>query len=358
MEHQKPPAPLHLVSQNLIEEIIRVRGPVTAAQIAQEAGLSQATVRHTLEHMLAEQQILPGGLAPAYGERLAQTYLINKERYALACVYYQEAQFRGTLISLSGEILLEREYPADPRRIEALLFRCIDNLLAEAGKTPVLAIGLGVPGVVRDGTVTQIPQIPAWEGAALVPQLRSRYQRPIIVENDVNLAAVGVYRSLCGAAVSSLALLYLDSGTGCGLILERRLFYGSHHFAGEVGGLPTLLSGRGGSFEAVFSALRDTIPAVPPEDALSLRERLLTLLAQMLRSLCCLLDPEVIALSCSLLTEADLDTLSAAMGLEAAVRPRLILVQKLHPHFVTGLTSLCLSRVMPTGSIFTKEQYT
>lgn len=333
------PRTLHLINQNRVEQTVRLQGPMTKLQISKATGLSQVTVNRTADLLVKAGRIRPCGAAPSTGGRMAQTYEFCKNREALLCICYQNEQIESTLINLAGERLAHRIFGGCPQQIDACLSRCIDAMLAQAGDTPVSVLALGVPGVVREGVLTQIPQIPSWEGTGLARTLIARYHRPVLLENDVNLAALGLCRSLPAPQPESLALLHLDAGVGCGLVLNHALFQGGRGFAGEVGVLPV----SGSTFEPAFLALARQL-SLEKEDAsrLALRRQLIALLAIPIRSLCCVLDPQVLALSCPLLTPDDLPLVARAAGLSAGA-PHLRLISSLQDCAMDGLSALALS---------------
>jgi glucokinase len=59
---------------------------------------------------------------------------------------------------------------------------------------------------------------------------------PIFLENDLNIAALGVYRWLKEEEpVNNIAYLSLGTGVAAGVVLNGRLHRGSHGMAGEIG---------------------------------------------------------------------------------------------------------------------------
>jgi predicted NBD/HSP70 family sugar kinase len=65
---------------------------------------------------------------------------------------------------------------------------------------------------------------------------------PVLVDNDVNLAALAEHRIGRAAGESSFAYVYLGAGMGVGLYLNGVLIRGAHGLAGEIGYLPGIVS--------------------------------------------------------------------------------------------------------------------
>ena len=67
----------------------------------------------------------------------------------------------------------------------------VDEFLLIRPIGQISAIGLGIPGVVRDdGVISQIPSIPSWDGIQIEKRMAQRYSVPIFVENDVKLMTI------------------------------------------------------------------------------------------------------------------------------------------------------------------------
>src|SRR5699024_1523535 len=81
---------------------------------------------------------------------------------------------------------------------------------------------------------------------------------PVVVDNDVNLMAVGERAMGAASSARDMMLFHFADGVGAGLILDGRIRRGASGGAGEVGFLPTDGS-RGdkgvGSFEARWSTV-------------------------------------------------------------------------------------------------------
>ena len=103
-----------------------------------------------------------------------------------------------------------------------------DDLLAERGPpgVPLRGVGTGIPGPVDPATsrVVTPSRMPGWNDFPVADHLATRYDLPILVENDANLMAVGEARAWPGSA--NLMVLKAGSGIGCGVIVDGRLHRG------------------------------------------------------------------------------------------------------------------------------------
>ena len=113
------------------------------------------------------------------------------------------------------------------------LYQLIDELFDK----DVKAIGIGVPSVVdiANGIVYDVQYIPSWKIVPLKELIENRYAINVMVNNDANCFALGEYHFGKGKNLESMIGLTIGTGLGSGIILQRKLYAGSHCGAGEFG---------------------------------------------------------------------------------------------------------------------------
>ncbi|WP_158103756.1 ROK family protein [Crossiella equi] len=133
--------------------------------------------------------------------------------------------------------------PGAPGDTQALVtaLRTAVGTAVRANRGPLRAVAVSVANPVHPATreVVPLPGSPFPEGllnpGSVLADLTSA---PVLVDNDVNLAALAERHSVAAAAVSTFAYLYVGAGLGLGLYLGDRLLRGAHGLAGEIGYLP------------------------------------------------------------------------------------------------------------------------
>jgi glucokinase len=172
----------------------------------------------------------------------------------------------GGLIDRTGTLLVRKRIETLPLRgAEDIIVRCVTLLqeLAGAVQAPfhaIKAIGCSVPGPLdsENGVVIFSPNL-AWQNVPLVSMLHDCLPVPIVIEDDARCAALG--EALKGAARGARNVVYVtfSTGIGSGVIIEGRIYRGSHGAAGEVGHItlvpegPLCACGNAGCFEALAS---------------------------------------------------------------------------------------------------------
>lgn len=104
----------------------------------------------------------------------------------------------------------------------------------------VRGIGVDVPSVVdaEKGVVYSAANIPSWREVPLKDLLQKRFGVPVFVNNDAKCFALGELHFGEGRGFQNLVGLIVGTGLGAGVIINGKLFSGSHGGAGEIGHAP------------------------------------------------------------------------------------------------------------------------
>jgi len=132
-----------------------------------------------------------------------------------------------------------------------------------SGGAPARAVVIGVPGPVdgQHGVPVRPPIMPGWHAYPVATRLRRTFGCPVLLENDVNLRALGEARAL-PADQAPLLFVKVGTGIGGGLITGAgELHHGADGAAGDIGhvrvrGGPDIrcVCGNVGCIEALASA--------------------------------------------------------------------------------------------------------
>ena len=141
--------------------------------------------------------------------------------------------------------------------------RCVKDAVDEADLNlkQVRGVGIGAPGAVdfESGTVLFAPNLEGWKDVPLKKELEKRLDLPVFVENDGNIAVLGVHVAELKAKPRNVIGIFVGTGIGGGLIINQELYSGFNHTAGEIGHMiidingPKCGCGSRGCFEALAS---------------------------------------------------------------------------------------------------------
>jgi glucokinase len=147
------------------------------------------------------------------------------------------------LIDAQGEILFSKNYLTrlDLGREKALkrMVKIIKQLIDISIKNRFYPkmIGLGAPGVVdcEKGMILHSPNFPDWKDVPLVRLINDEVGLPTYMDKDANVVTLGEKWVGAGKDWDHFACLTLGTGVGSGLLLNGRLWYGSHGGGPEFG---------------------------------------------------------------------------------------------------------------------------
>jgi predicted NBD/HSP70 family sugar kinase len=234
-----------LSDQTVLQVIFR-HGPITRPEIAAAASLSKPTVSAAITRLEQEGLVRADGARSGQRGRSPITYVVSDRAGCVVGCDVGGTTIRVAAADLFGEPIadLSASTPKDSsravaRRLAEMIAETIGTAEAVAG--PVLALGLSVPGVVDQATgrVTSLAYNVAPEGSFdPVATIRERFDLPVLVDNDVNMAALGERWFGLARGVSTMVFIAVGAGIGMGMMIDDDLIRGAHGAAGEIGYLP------------------------------------------------------------------------------------------------------------------------
>lgn len=231
------------LNKRQLRRVLRQCGEATKPELAERTGLSVVTINSLLEDFLKTGEAVQSGLAPSGGGRPSALYQYQPDyRYAVL-LYGHQSEGRNlmhlTVVNLKGECVWRKEEYFDEIRVESF-----DPVLDEViGRFPAAGLlAFGLPGEVVDDVVT-IHDYEALIGPDFMAHYKERYHLPVVFENDINAMTYGACRD-DEMEKSSVAGIYLPRlyPPGAGLVIQGKIYYGTSHCAGELGGLPVPVS--------------------------------------------------------------------------------------------------------------------
>ncbi len=317
--------------------------------------MSLPTIGKLIRDLIEKDKISCTGKRSAGAGRKAKTYVANKNLGSCIVLYYYKGIFKAAISDITGEIYERDQFKFESRTC----FEVIDSLLEmitnlrNRAKSEVLAVCIGIPGVVReDGRLTSIPNISSLEDVNLGKILNSRIDIKTYIENDVNLTTVGYYHSNLKHRVKDLIYVYFGVGIGSGLILNGRLHKGANSFAGELGYLALGAVGENDNYSYSGGYLESNVKDMRKDESRNSylnranRMKLKHLFAVTLTNSIALINPEVIVVSGEFIDESLLNEMTEEMWrlLPQSCRPEIILDSNLD-NGLNGAISLCVSNV-------------
>lgn len=254
-DRPSPPHRLMLRHNDSLDAVLaalRNRNAATVSVLASDTAYSRPTVTTALEELRSaaianESSLTANGLG-----RPATTWRMRPDAGIVIGVDILATSMLLAVVDLRGHVLHACQHnlsvsDADQRLTELhALISDTANTYRDAGS--LLAVGASVTGVVdAHGTIMKSDFVPIWSGFPLAQRLSKLLTVPIVVENDINMAAYGEYTLRYQEQRiphnADLFLIQFTRGPRTGLIMNGQVHRGKRSKAGEISDLIDLHPG-------------------------------------------------------------------------------------------------------------------
>lgn len=241
-------------------ELIRKGKATTRGELASATGLARSTVAHRVELLIAGGFVTQVGEAASTGGRPPAVLGFNPHLGVVLVADLGATHSRLAVSNLAGQPLIERSLEMDiadgPVAVLGSVERSFVEMLAETGTADrnVRGVGIGVPGPVEfaAGRAVNPPIMPGWHAYPIRDRFVDRYRVPVLVDNDVNIMALGEHWAMDSPPADFL-FVKVGTGIGSGLILGGALHRGAQGAAGDLGHVQITPTGAHAAEEALCS---------------------------------------------------------------------------------------------------------
>ncbi|MCA5895203.1 ROK family protein [Isoptericola sp. NEAU-Y5] len=223
-------------------QLLRDGQPRTRADLATATGQARSTIAARIDLLMSAGLIAPAGEATSTGGRPPATFAFNPRAKVVLAIDLGATHARIALTDLASHVLAETDAPLSiaegPDAVLGWVVENGDKLLAAAERDEgeLAGVGVGLPGPVEHSTGHPImpPIMPAWDGVDVPGILRRHFDAPVLVDNDVNIMALGEHRA-AWRTVDNLLFVKVATGIGSGIIADGALRRGAQGAAGDLG---------------------------------------------------------------------------------------------------------------------------
>jgi predicted NBD/HSP70 family sugar kinase len=246
------PSLIRAMNEQLLLEHIRQRGPCSRAELARVSGLSKPTVSLALDNVERAGLVRIAGQRTGVPGRSARLYEIRPDTGLVLGLDIGLEYIRGAIADLTGDIRTRASQRARATSVRARVAELVElaDMLCESAGVPGSALTqtvIGSPGVYdpRRNAMKLTGGLRGWDRPAALAGLRQAFGPSLVMENDVDAAALAERALGHGRDVDDFAWVHVGTGIGMGLIIGGQLLRGAHGVAGEIAYMP-LSGGAGG----------------------------------------------------------------------------------------------------------------
>ena len=243
MRNPANPSSVRVNNQKLIIEHIRSKGSASRADLSKALSISKPSISTNVDGLIDQGILLEQGSGTSSGGR-KPTMLIFNGNYR--CILSMDLNRNKPMIALSNlnkEILevIKIDINIDDQKplIIEKMTQGMNCLLKEQGFSvdKLGIITIAIPGVIDEetGKIFANPQFNLWSKLNLKSILSEIYNVPVLMKNDISMAALGEKYFGCGKPYKYMAYVSAGLGVGAGIILNNTLYEGPRKAAGEIG---------------------------------------------------------------------------------------------------------------------------
>jgi predicted NBD/HSP70 family sugar kinase len=216
--------------------------PLTRTQISEQTRVSKVTVAQMLTRLEERGLVTVVGQQEGGRGPNAALYSVVPSSAYVAGLYVEMDLVTAGVADVTGRIVAEVSVnPNDAANPVELVRGAVDRACRTAGveMSRLSALVIGSPGVVnpKTGDPQLAINLPDWHEGVL-DSLRGALHRPVIIENDVNLAALAERSVGAARDAGDFVLVWMGVGLGMAAFLGGKLHRGAAGAAGEIGYLP------------------------------------------------------------------------------------------------------------------------
>ncbi|AJE83235.1 ROK-family transcriptional regulator [Streptomyces albus] len=229
--------------------LLRDGGPTSRARLGDEVELSRSKLAVEVDRLLETGLVVADGLAASRGGRRSHNVRLSPGLRFLGI----DIGATSVNVAVTGpelEILGHLNQPMDVREGPVAVFEQVLAMVAKL-KHDGLAegfdgAGIGVPGPVRfpEGVPVAPPIMPGWDGFPVREALSQELGCPVLVDNDVNLMALGEQQAGVARSVRDFFCVKIGTGIGCGIVVGGEVHRGTTGSAGDIGHIQAEPEGR------------------------------------------------------------------------------------------------------------------
>lgn len=253
-------------SEEILISLIRKHGELSKSDLVTLTDYSRTKITSCINSLLDKDIIIENNSTEYTGGRRSKKFGVNGNFGLVGGVDIGATSIDLGIADFSGKLLARYSEPASvkdgPIRVLGRVCSLLENMLQESklNTEKIIGIGVGVPGPVdlSTGTLVSPPIMPGWDRYPIIQTMQQWFPDIcIVVDNDVNVMALGEIWQGAGKGVNSLIFVKIGTGIGAGIVCEGKIYRGVNGCAGDIGHIgvdkngPLCHCGNKGCLEAV-----------------------------------------------------------------------------------------------------------
>jgi glucokinase-like ROK family protein len=232
-------------NKSLVLKSVWNANSISRLEVSQLTGLSTATVSRLVDSLIQDELITEREAKATPKGRPMKPVCFNGTNHYLIGIDLGTTYIRGVLTNLSFELIKEIEVVTESdKEPEYVLNKVVQVILSLANTNLVdpariIGVGMAVAGIINlnTGIVEYSPAF-NWRNVELRYFMETHVPYPVYFDNVSRAMALGEITFGNGPKFDDIICINVGYGIGAGIVIGRKLFYGTDGMAGEFGHLP------------------------------------------------------------------------------------------------------------------------
>lgn len=238
-------------NRRVVLDRLRLRGPMSRADLARESSLTVQTVSNIVESLAAVGLVAAGPRSVIKRGKPAELYNIAPTGGYAIGIHIDHYETRGVLVDLCGSVLRQTTERLSENDLDAREAIIVDNVkklhaaIPRGGTGKLLGIGVAAPGPFGPGADAITSPGASWIAHVedICRSIEAATGHAVQLENDAAMAAVGERMQGAARGLDNFALVFIGRGFGCAFFANGEACRGAMGNAGELGMLPIEMFG-------------------------------------------------------------------------------------------------------------------
>ena len=226
---------------SVIMGLIRSKGPISRAEIANLSGLTPASVSKISKKLIKMGLIKEIGLGESTGGRPPVYLVFNPKAGYIISINISAGYIEIMISDLQAEMIEKKKRTIIGKTEDVViqeLYELLNLIIVENSIEieKIFGIGMAVHGIVnpKNGISIYAPYY-NWKNLKIREIIEQEFNIPVFIDNDVRCMALAEKWFGIAKHIDDFIILYIGDVVGAGIVNNGKLYYGKDYSAGEIG---------------------------------------------------------------------------------------------------------------------------
>ena len=247
-------------NKNRILNLIFREARCSRLQLARRLNINASTIGNYVDDFLEKGVLLEDHTGPTRRGRSPVPMWLNPAYGGFLGVDLEALRVRAVLIDFAGEVVAQNQVGLraglGPEAVLDVVEQVARQTAAMGPDRRLFAVGVAAPGRLDParGRIVSYDLLPGFHDIPLLDRLRPHFGCPIYMEENIRALTLAELLRGAGRGHRHFLCLAARSGVGMGIVIDGRIYAGSHAMAGKVGPTAFPRDGRTRTMTELVSA--------------------------------------------------------------------------------------------------------